>query len=232
MEKIQIYKCGSFYKIISTKKFDKEQDKERKETSTIGKRYNNVIRAKTTVQNLILSNNFKYFCTITVNSNYDRNDLSIIRKSINQKIRNLRREFTLPLQFILIGEQHKKGGWHLHGCLSSDFEQFIYRNQNGYLSLKIFDYLGYSNISTIQDNKKISNYVTKYITKNFLEREKGSHCYFTSHNLVRPVVLVSEEVTDVNRKFFDYENDFCKIKITDDENYITNLIKGLHFVIR
>lgn len=125
----------------------------------------------------------------------------------------------------------KNGGWHLHGCLSSDFDRFIYINENGYNSLNCFDYLGFSNIQKIQDNRKISNYVTKYITKNFLEREKGSHCYFCSSGLIRPETIYSIELeNDVNSNFFDYENDFCKIKITEDYNFITNLKKGLHIV--
>ena len=109
MNKIQIYKCGSTYKIICTKNFDKIQ-KELKEiqSSAIGKRYNNIIRAKTNVQNIILSNNFTYFCTLTINSNFDREDLNYFRKSVNMKIRHLRHKFNLSLQYIFIAERHKK----------------------------------------------------------------------------------------------------------------------------
>lgn len=147
--------------------------------------------------------------------------MDYFRDSINNKVRKLRTDNNnLILDYIIIAEKHKKGGWHLHGVLSADFEKFIYLNKNKHFSLNCFDYLGFSSISEIRDKLKISSYITKYISKDFALREKNSHCYFCTQGLKRPVNIFNRVWANEDIKF-DYENEYCSVKFTN----ITEILK-------
>lgn len=233
MNIIKIIKLGNLYKIFKIPFRDNSSKLPLLPSISSNlrlKKFNNVIRAKSHISNLILCNDFMYFCTFTVNNNHNREDLGSLTKSINNQIRHLRNRYkseNLDLHFIFIAEKHKKGGYHFHGLLSKDFNKFMYLNTNGYFSLYIFDYLGFNSISFIKDKNKLSSYITKYITKDFENREIGSHCYFASQGLNKPIEELSVIDNGEVNIDFDYVNEYCSIKITEDYNYITNLKKEL-----
>lgn len=82
-----------------------------------------------------------------------------------------------------------------------------YVNQYNYISSKVFDEIGFNSFSEIRDYAKCCNYITKYITKDCV---KNSHnqIYISSRGLKKAERF---EIKDVPL-FFDYENDYCKIK--------------------
>lgn len=183
------------------------------------KLYNNIIRARTTILDYCLCNNFKYFVTLTIKPIYNRHDLDWLRKRTNQIIRELRRKFDCPFKYILIPEQHKDGSWHLHGLFDSSFENDFYINCHGYLSWSSYDVIGFSSISVIDNYIATCRYITKYVHKDFEKREKTKHLYFQSNNLKRSYKFMDLIVHNIDESIdFNVINDFCaKIDCTEDE---------------
>lgn len=226
LKHLTTYKLGDTFKYVSTNLINIKQEKnstKKSQKNTNEKYFCNIIRAKTTIKNLILCNSFNYFVTLTFNNNFNRYELSNLRTKINNKLRKLRKLHNLPFKFLLVAEQHKDGAWHFHGLLDRSIDNFLYINKNLYLSCEIFDYFGYNSFSIIEDIDKVSSYMTKYITKDFKKREKGKHLYFASQNLNKPRIL-NDFVYDnkfLKDDFFDYHNDYCGIKYSlKDEGVI------------
>lgn len=84
----------------------------------------------------------------------------------------------------------------------------FYINQNGYLSSRDFDELGFNSFSKIENLEKVSNYILKYITKDCVKNSKGT-VYISSRGLKKATVTELSNDLDIN---FDYINDYCSIK--------------------
>lgn len=227
LKKMTIFKLGDTYKYVCTNlKSTEEKIEKVKHLNNNEKYFNNLVRAKTEIKNLILCNNFKYFVTLTFNDKFNRFDLKGLRNKINNKIRKTRKKYNLELSFLLIPEQHKNGAWHFHGVFNSSFDKFMYINSNNYLSCNIFEYFGFNSISLIEDKDKVSSYITKYVTKDFSKRKKGEHLYFASQNLIKPEKIDSFEfeLNNIAKNFFDYENDYCKIKTTKNKIFLKSIL--------
>lgn len=82
----------------------------------------NLIRAKNTIFDICYCNDFKYFCTFTIDpAKYDRFNLKVFYHDFSKWINNLKQKFGRQyFSYILVPEQHKSGAWHLHG-LFNDF---------------------------------------------------------------------------------------------------------------
>ena len=167
--------------------------------------YSSLSRTRRNIRELSLCNNFTYFATLTVSSSrFDRyalDDCQEHLRSIIKKIKRNNKDFI----YIFITEKHKDGAFHFHGLVSGlDF----YINQNGYLSNKDFDTLGFNSFSPIKDKQKVSNYILKYITKDCVKNSKGT-VYISSRGLKKANKTYLPLDTKVN---YTYENDFVKIK--------------------
>lgn len=219
--KLFFYKCGSFYKVCSvplTRSVNFNTDIEDIVTHD-EKIYCNLIRARSHIRDIILCNDFYYFVTLTISPKYNRFDLDYFRRSINNKIRKLRTTNNKDLFYLLVPEKHKNGAWHMHGCFSRGFVDYMYVNKNGYLSCSAFDYLGFNSNSVIIDKCKISSYIQKYICKDFNNYyiDKGKHLYFCSHGLARPVLLDSYRYKNEKFDLQLFENSYCLFKIFDNK---------------
>ena len=232
-QNLRVYKCGDYYKYISIpvkndimmQDFQADSVKAKKEVfnGDYVRKLNNLVRCKSSISDLLLCNDFKFFITITFNSNYNRFDLDSLRKSVNLKIRKLRQKFKdLKFQYLFVPEKHKNGAWHIHGFLSNDFIYFLNLSKNKkYLECEIFDVFGFNNVEILYSNRVIS-YVTKYISKDFESREKGKHLYFATQGLNRPKLIKNIFYSNYafNLRFFDFKNDYCFLKI---DNYLHNV---------
>ena len=235
-QNLKVYKCGKFYRIISIKLKTNNQIIAKSQKSLNDKKLkNNIIRAKNNIQNYALSNNFKYFITITINQKYDRYNLDILRLNFSYIIKEINRKHNLSVKYLIVPEQHKNGAWHFHGFLTEDIQQVIYYNQYGYKSIKELENLGFHNIDEVRSIEKCSNYVTKYISKNLGDNiEISKHSYFASKGLLKPQ-LVEDIIYNneyFNNKFFEFKNDFCYVKtIPEDEyyNFVTLLKNSCNF---
>lgn len=183
---------------------------------------NNVIRAKNKIFDYAFCNDFKYFITITQNDSYDRYDLKSFVKRVQQIIRNCRKVYNSSFSFLLIPEKHKDGAWHLHGLLSEDFSQDFIVNDNLYLEWSSYSKFGFTSIQKIKNYEACCKYITKYVTKDLMEREKASHLYYVSNDLKLPELVEDFVIVDsrLNNDYYDFINEFCKIKMLDRDGYI------------
>ena len=160
-------------------------------------------RIKSKIKDYCECNNFEYFFTQTLIEN--RDDLETFKKNIQKKFKAYKR-INKNFIYLIIFEKHKDGCYHLHGVvggLGSD----VYINDNFYLSLKFFEDLGYNSLSRIKNIFKISNYITKYITKDLIKTESG-YSYFHSKNLNVPI-REKVKYIPVNAELI-FENDYIK----------------------
>ncbi len=78
-----------------------------------------VCRAKRSVLELGLCNEWKYFCTFTLDpQKYNRYNLKAWYKDFSQFIRDQRKKYHVSLKYLLVPEMHVDGAWHMHGLLS------------------------------------------------------------------------------------------------------------------
>lgn len=172
-------------------------------------------RTKRNIREIALCNDFTHFATITINSQYaDRFHLQECQDLFHKKIKKYRRTHK-DFAYIFITEKHKDGAFHFHGLVKGlDF----YTNENGYLSNKVFDEIGFNSFSKIKNFEKTCNYITKYITKDCVKNE-NNRIYICSRGLKKADRYEIQPI-DIEYKF---ENDYCKIRdfnineLTDEE---------------
>lgn len=166
-------------------------------------------RTKRNIRELALCNDFKYFCTITVSSERcDRYSLDDCQNLLKKKFRycqDISRKDGIKFKYLFITEKHKDGAFHFHGLVNFVPSQYV--NEYNYISSEIFDDIGFNSFSQIRNYAKCCNYITKYITKDCV---KNSHnqIYISSRGLKKSERFEIAEVP----LFYDYENDYCKIK--------------------
>lgn len=192
------------------------------EINSFNKLENNLVRAKNTINDIALANDFKYFFTLTFNPKYDRYDVYQLLNKFRSHLRSMRSASGLSIKYLLVPEQHKDGAWHFHGFFSDAIEDFIYFNEYGYRSIRNMDNLGFVNIDIIRDRLRVSSYVTKYVSKNLGNGiKKYRNSYFCSTGLKRGE-LIYDKIYDnefFNNKFFEFSNDFCYRKIITKEEF-------------
>lgn len=207
---------------------------------------NNISRAKNRVFELALCNPWNIFLTFTLDPRkYDRDDLQKFQKDISQFIRNYNRNHSLNIKYLLIPEEHKKGGWHMHGflmglpdehlrlfTLSEKLPKYIREKlKNGQAVYEWEPYrkkFGFCDLEVVKDQFAASAYVTKYITKD-LDRtvtESGAHLYYCSQGLARSVVVFKGKAND--GLVYDYESDYNSVKWLPAGTTIADLALYVH----
>lgn len=74
-------------------------------------------RTRRNIRELALSNNFEYFATLTINSEYcDRFHLTECQELLRKKLKKLKRKNN-EFAYIFITEKHKDGAFHFHGLI-------------------------------------------------------------------------------------------------------------------
>lgn len=203
--------------VITKSSFIPHKEKEEVRHYTIGNTESDICclsRAKRMIREYSLCNDFTYFFTSTVNSELaDRYSLSECQKNIRKVMKSIKRK-NKAFIYLFITEKHKDGAFHFHG-LCSDLELYI--NNNGYYSSKDFDKLGFNSFSKIKSKEKVSNYITKYITKDCVKNESGS-IYFCSRGLKRAMSyeLIDFDIYKSGLKV--WQNDYiiiCDYNIND-----------------
>ena len=95
-------------------------------------------------------------------------------------------------KYLFVPELHKSKRWHFHGisvnCDKLKFEKSgIVKNGKEIYNInkRSFKY-GFTTATKIESTEKVSNYITKYITKELITMSKGQHRYLYSKNLAKP----------------------------------------------
>ena len=150
-------------------------------------------RDKQLVYDLARSNDWDWFATITFNPNkYNRQDYDECRKALSKLLNNIRNRYCPDLKYLFIPELHSDGiNWHFHGLLSNCTDLHFTQSINGKIGSKFyglplkdkngndvfvcnhFSKLGNCTFTKVKDTRRVSNYITKYITK-----QNNAHFHF------------------------------------------------------
>lgn len=183
---------------------------------------NNLVRAKNTIVDIALANDFKYFFTITFSPFFDRFDLSCCLNSFRITLKKMNRARGTQIKYLIVPEQHKNGAWHFHGFFNEDIEKFLYLNDYGFLDISFLNHNGYCNVQLINHKERIASYITKYVSKNLANGiKKFNHSFYCSTGLSRGVEDLDKLYDNeyFNENFFDFSNDFCYRKIISLEEF-------------
>lgn len=194
---------------------DKLRDCENDENENVRKATS---RAKNTIRDLVILNDWTHFITLTFDpKKYDSTNKADVDKIIKKFIHNHLTKKKIP--FILLPEYHAdKQKIHFHGLINDKDHKLRYfktdkkahGGQDVY-NLDSWKYgfstaieLDYTNIGKI----KISNYVTKYVTKDIQMILK--QYYFCARDLNRKPKKIYPAITPSNYKDWFF-NGFCYI---------------------
>lgn len=189
---------------------------------------NNVSRAKSKIKEYALCNDFDFFVTLTIDpSKYDRYNLKKYYKDLSKFLNNYGTNHKSKIKYILIPEMHKDGAWHMHGLITGILDKHLKENENGYLDwVQYSKKFGYLSLDRVRDKEKVSSYITKYITKDLSNtiQELNAHLYYCSKGLkvaeeIKKGTLLADNIP------FDFENDYVKIKIFDNDTIGSSIIE-------
>lgn len=224
-----VRKYGDIYKLVYMPYYrdsgnEKKVSRETLEVENVfvSKRENNLSRAKSTIWELVVCNDWQYFVTLTLSPEKvnDRNDLP----SANAKIRKLVAGMNAPdcdgryrknkVKYLLVPEKHVNGAWHLHGFIDGLTWADLRKNSNGFLEWRQYaDKLGYMNMSEIRDKNRCASYVKKYITKDLGRSvsECHAHLYYCSLGLKRSEVVYKGCADYRGSWEYIHPDGFCRI---------------------
>ena len=172
-----------------------------------------IVRARASVRELALCNDWEYFFTGTLDSaKQDRFNLPKWVKDLGVWIGNYNKKYQTKLHYLLIPEQHKDGAYHVHGLLSGISPDSLAPNEYGYLEMPYYRRrFGFMSLSPIKNKMRVSSYVTKYITKDqdTTDIGFGKHRYYASRGLQHKERLGAFWANDKDYNW-EWENDFVK----------------------
>jgi len=163
----------------------------------------NIFRAKSRIRELALCNRWDYFVTLTLSPEWgDRCDLPRWRKDLTHWLRDLHRRKGAEIKYLFVPEEHKKGGWHMHGFVrgipADMLRAFTLRERlPKYLRDKlqkgftIYDWpayrqkYGWVDLEPIRDAAAVSRYITKYVVKALqdVRLAANAHSFYSSQGL-------------------------------------------------
>lgn len=231
----------TFYKLtvcksVRTRGYEYADDKIKLTKNKIGVKFENSIsRAKSTIKEYALCNDFDYFVTLTIDqSKFDRFDLKTYYKKFGKFLNNYNRLHNTKVQYIFIPEKHADGAWHMHGLIKGICDKHLFINENGYLDWQQYrDKFGFISLSKIRSREKTAYYIIKYINKDMFGGfdRLNEKLYYCSKGLKKAEVIKegiyspSSINGDLNDLFeYDYENEFVKIKKSTNVEELLNFI--------
>lgn len=150
-------------------------------------------RAKSRVRRLALSNDFRWFVTLTLSpEKVDRyDDAQVVRKMTTWAHNQVRRK---GLKYILVPERHKDGALHFHGFFNDALEAWPsgHRDNEGHMIYNLPGWsLGFTAaIEIYGDYPRAVAYVCKYIGKQ--GDKPAGRWYYSGGDLREPYVVYGE----------------------------------------
>lgn len=183
-----------------------------------------VARTKQKIFDYTKTNEFKFFVTFTFNpEKVDSYNYSLITSKMTNWLRNIRKKIP-SLKYIGVPERHKSGRYHFH-FLMNDISAILidsgHKTKDGMSIYNLEAYkLGFSTATVIQDRERVSNYISKYITKELALQTKGKKRYWHSKGLSLPQESV-DLIPDIEDIVLSLEN---------EASYHKKIIKGIQEV--
>ena len=164
-------------------------------------RKKNLYRTKMNIVDLIYHNGLKepwqYFVTLTFNpGEVDSLDYDVVVKAMRKWIDNMQHQ-NPGMSYVMTPELHKSGRVHWHGVFKNvpNWNLVQARTPSGRLikknGLQIYNLTnykyGYTTVSEIQNQEAVSVYVSKYITKDLIDKAYKKR-YWCSRDLEKPPI--------------------------------------------
>lgn len=164
----------------------------------------NLSRSVNEIYDLARSNDFDWFITLTLSSEYvNRYDYDSCAGAMMKFTDRLRK---LGCKWLIVPEQHKDGAYHFHGLVAGDLPltpsgKTCY-NEAEQQEMPIYNLanyeFGFTTVTQIMKPERTASYIAKYLTKQ-IAVPKGKKCYWASKSLARPTVEYLDDTVD--RKF-------------------------------
>ena len=168
--------------------------------------------------------NWEYFITLTYSPDKieNRYDYSLCMKKVRKWINHCKERKANDLLYLLVPEQHKDGAWHIHGLLCNTTGLTFTDSGKRYDGKIVYNLdnwkLGFSTATKVTDTYKVSNYITKYITKDLCAVTSGKQRYFVSKSIPKPKTFTAlidpsevdsfvQEVADSYGADLEYQKD-------------------------
>lgn len=176
-------------------------------------------RSKMEIFDIARSNHWDYFVTLTLDKQQvDRYDYDAVVQRMQTFTKYLRRH---RCEWLIVPELHKDGAFHFHGLLHDPggnltlkyWGQKHTKSGEWYDEYDLVGYsLGFTSVSKVRDQARVSNYITKYTTKELLKTvPKGRKRYWSSRGLLRPKkedAELSPKEFDILKSLADYESTY------------------------
>lgn len=146
------------------------------------------------IYDIARSNRWEWFMTFTFNEKrvrrYDYNDCTA---KMSNWLKNMRKVCP-DMVYVVVPEQHKDGAFHFHGLFSNvmelDFKYSGKFDKKGRTVYNIGNYKwGWTTATKIDDFRRASSYLCKYITKDLCAVTRGKKRYWSSRNVELPEVI-------------------------------------------
>lgn len=183
----------------------------------------NASRAVRIVYDLARSNSFDWFVTMTFDKTkvVDRFDYDACADALKKFTDILRHNGNT---WIIVPEQHEKGGYHFHGLVSGSLPVTearspktgrLLKDRKGNQIYNIDNFrFGFTTATKIVDHVRAATYLTKYLTKE-ISVPKGRKRYWASRGLNKPseelLQMTSEEYGEIfnNARYQKVINTLC-----------------------
>lgn len=162
-------------------------------------------RTKTLIRDIVLSNDFDLFCTFTFDPDkVDRFNFQSCWSKMSRWLHH-QKENNSSFTYLIVPEQHKSGAWHFHALIShysGSLRDSKHKSSSGRPVYNMTSYRsGFSTAVKIDNREAVANYVTKYITKDFI-KTFNQRRFFCSRNLKRPIKTVNSPVFSLSLPLF------------------------------
>ena len=188
---------------------DEERDALLKES-----RLANLYKTKNKLRDYAKNNHFNKFWTLTFDPKICGASDDYRFDEMKKWLHKMRRKYG-KFNYLAVPERHKSGQIHWH-MMSGYFEPELVDSGKQYKRVPILNCpeweYGFTNIQNVRSKKRISNYVSKYITKDLMDSpaRRNKKKYWASRSLELPEVFsIAEEVTGLPEAGF--ESEVCKI---------------------
>jgi len=176
----------------------------------IGKREDNISRARTKIRRLVNSNpDFSKFITLTFAENLQ--DIKIANRHFNKFIMRLKYQYP-NLKYLSVIEFQKRGAIHYHFvCNLPRVENFLLR--------KIWKH-GFVKINKIKKGSNLGAYVCKYLRKDMCNKKMfRKKKYFFSKNLEQPIKIFDSKTIKELSDFYNLSSAEPVYKTTFSNKY-------------
>lgn len=188
----------------------KKLENDTKEKTQIYEEHSKEVSINRTIQSIYgitRANKWYGFITLTFDpKKIDSTDITEVSKYATEHFKYMKKAYCPNLYYILVPELHSDGKKiHIHGLVGGVeglpmVDSGIVKNGKIIYNLPKWKH-GFSTLSLVEHQGKVSRYITKYITKELVLFTKGKKRYWASRNCLRAndvcdrILLTADEKT-------------------------------------